>query len=108
MTAVRLASRAGAPTDARPWLDDCRRLGVYVERIQVRIANDVQQLPLDYPGLAQGWWDVERSGIGQRRWTNGDALLSLPASAGPTILEIRASTSGMLYVTSAEPVRRAA
>ena len=108
VTAVRLASRAGAPNDARPWLEDRRRLGVYVERILVRIANDVQQLPLDSPALAQGWWDVERSGIGQRRWTNGDALLSLPASPGPTILEIQASTSGMVYVTSAEPVRQAA
>jgi len=108
VTAVRLASRAGAPTDARPWLEDRRRLGVYVERILVRSANDMQQLPLDDPGLAQGWWDVERSGIGQRRWTDGDALLSLPASAGPTILEIQASASGMIYVTSADPARRAA
>src|SRR4029077_20709181 len=29
----RLVSRAGSPTDTRPWLEDRRRLGVYVERI---------------------------------------------------------------------------
>ena len=30
---IRLVSRSGYPTDARPWADDWRRLGVYVSRI---------------------------------------------------------------------------
>ncbi len=30
------------------------------------------------------------------RWTNGHAAPSLPASDGPTILEMQASTSGMV------------
>ena len=34
-TAARLVSRASAPTDSQPWLDDRRRLGVYVARIVV-------------------------------------------------------------------------
>src|SRR5262249_7951066 len=35
-TRVRLVSRAASPTDAQPWLEDRRRLGVYVKRIVQR------------------------------------------------------------------------
>ena len=33
---VRLVSRAQSPTEARPWLEDRRRLGVRVKRIVLR------------------------------------------------------------------------
>src|ERR1700722_1101799 len=60
---VRLVSRAAAPTDARPWMEDRRRLGVCVTRILLRDAYDeVREVPLDHPGLVEGWWKVERSG----------------------------------------------
>ena len=107
-TEVRLVSRAGAPTDARPWLDDRRCLGVNVERIVLRGASELREVPVDHPGLSQGWHVVERDGVALRRWTNGDAVLPLPALGGPTMLEIRAGSGGMAYVTSAEQERRAA
>jgi hypothetical protein len=107
-TAARLVSRASAPTDSRPWLDDRRSLGVYVERIVLRGASEVHEVPVDHPSLSQGWWAVERNGTVQRRWTNGDAVLPLPVFDGPTMLEVHASGSGMTYVTNADKDRRAA
>jgi hypothetical protein len=99
---VRLISRACSPTDARPWLEDRRRLGVHVERIVLRGRSDVQEIPMDHPELSQGWWAVERTGPALRRWTNGNALLPLPANGGPMTLEIRAGASGMAYIISDE------
>jgi hypothetical protein len=107
-TRVRLVSRAAAPTDAKPWLEDRRRLGVYVERIQLRTGDEVRDVPLDHPELSQGWWAVERSGYAMRRWTDGDAFLSLPASNNAVMLEIRASASGISYVKDADRTRLAA
>jgi hypothetical protein len=104
-TQVRLVSRAAAPTDAKPWMEDRRRLGVYVERIQVRAGNEVWDVPLDHPELSQGWWAVERSGIAMRRWTDGNAFLSLPMSNKAVVLEIRAGTAGISYVKDADSPR---
>jgi hypothetical protein len=101
-TEVRLISRAGAPTDARPWLDDRRCLGVNVERIVLRGANELREVPVDHPGLSKGWHAVERNGVALRRWTNGDAVLSLPVLGGPAMLEIRASSGGMVYLADAD------
>jgi hypothetical protein len=101
-TEVRLVSRAGAPTDTRPWLDDRRSLGVSVERVLLRGANEMREIPLDHPDLSQGWWAVERDGAALRRWTNGAAVLPLPAMDGPTMLEIRANNAGMSYLERAE------
>jgi hypothetical protein len=101
-TEVRLISRAASPTDVLPWLEDRRRLGVYVERITVRSSNDVREIPVDHPGLTQGWWAVEGSGMTLRRWTTGDAVLPLPVMAGPVMLEVRASNGGMAYLVSGE------
>jgi hypothetical protein len=68
----------------------------------------MRQVPLDHPDLSQGWWAVERYGVVLRRWTNGDAVLPLPAIDGPAVLEIRASSGGMAYVMSAHPERAVA
>jgi hypothetical protein len=46
--------------------------------------------------------------VALRRWTNGDAVLPLPALTGPTMLEIRAGNGGMAYVTDADQEQRAA
>jgi collagen type I/II/III/V/XI/XXIV/XXVII alpha len=108
-TAARLVSRASAPTDSQPWLDDRRRLGVYVARIVVWGAGDnVQELPVDHPSLSEGWWAVEGNGMTLRRWTNGNAVLPLPALNGPTMLEVHASSSGMSYIINADQDLRAA
>jgi len=103
-TEVRLISRAGPPADTWPWMDDRRRLGVCVTRLVLRNAETVQEIPVDHPGLAEGWWPVEPVGkTTLQRWTNGDANLSLPTVHGPTTLEICAS--GMTYVDTAKPAR---
>nr|WP_294506521.1 Hint domain-containing protein [uncultured Rhodopila sp.] len=108
-TAVQLCSRASRPTDGKPWLEDRRALGLYMERIVLKEAdNSVSDVPLDHPGLVHGWWAPERTGKTMRRWTNGEAVLELPESDSARILEIRASSSGMNYVLAAEDIRRAA
>ncbi len=107
-TEVCVVSRAGAPTDARPWLDDRRCLGVNVERIVLRGANELREVPVDHPGLSEGWHVVERDGVALGRWTNGDAVLPLPVLVGPIMLEIRAGNGGMTYLTDGDQERRAA
>jgi hypothetical protein len=95
--AIRIRSRAAAPSEARPWLDDRRRLGVSVSRILVRDDRSAQEIPLDSPDLTDGWHPAERRGSHPFRWTDGDALVRLPESGGPTILEIVADSGGMTY-----------
>ena len=85
---VRLVSRAAAPSDTRPWLEDRRRLGVRVARLVVRGGNEVWDIALDHPSLAKGWWAVERDGIALRRWTDGNAALPLPVVGEGSMLEV--------------------
>jgi len=99
-TEVRIVSRANTPTDTRPWAEDRRRLGVYVERISLRGVDELRDIPLDHPDLKTGWWAVERDGVAMRRWTDGNAVLPLPAISGAMILEVYAS--GMTYVVKAD------
>ena len=75
-------SRAQSPTEARPWLEDRRRLGVRVKRIVLRGADEVREVPMDHPDLTRGWWAVERDGQMISRWTDGEAVLPLPAMRG--------------------------
>jgi len=107
-TEARLISRFGSPTNTRPWLEDRRCLGVYVERITLRSLSEVHEVPLDHPDLSEGWWAVERDGIAMRRWTDGNAALPLPVVDSPGMLEIRASNAELLYLTGADQGRHAA
>ena len=108
-TAVQLLSRVSRPTDCKPWLEDRRTLGLYMERIVLREANSTSlEIPLDHPELKQGWWALERNNGTMRRWTNGQATLPLPESDNVTMLEIRASASGLSYMLDLEESRRAA
>ena len=99
---LRLLSRAQSPTEARPWLDDRRRLGVSVKRIVLRGVDEVREVPVDHPGLTQGWWAVERDGQMMSRWTDGEAVLPLPAMRGAVTLEIHLAGS-MTYTLEAAP-----
>jgi Hint domain len=90
---VRLLSRAQSPTEARPWLDDRRRLGVCVKRIVLRGADELREIPVDHPDLSRGWWAVERDGQLMSRWTNGEAVLPLPEMSGHVMLEIHLAGS---------------
>ena len=108
---VQLVSRAQSPTEARPWLNDRRRLGVRVKRIALRGTDGLREVPVDHPDLTRGWWDVERDGQMISRWTDGEAVLPLPAMRGHVILEIHLAGT-MIYAVDAVPAggteRRAA
>ena len=102
---VQLASRAQSPTKARPWLNDRRRLGVRVKRIAVRGADGLREVPVDHPDLTRGWWDVERDGQMISRWTDGEAVLPLPAMRGHVMLEVHLA-GAMIYAVDAVPAGR--
>jgi hypothetical protein len=108
---VWLVSSAQTPTEARPWLDDQRQLGVRVKRLVLRATDETHEVPVDHPDLTRGWWAVERNGPIISRWTNGNAMLSLPAMRGSAMLEIHFA-GAMTFVEGAVPVgdaeRRAA
>ena len=97
---VRLLSRAQSPTAARPWLDDRRQLGVRVKRIVLRGADELREIPVDHPGLTQGWWAVECDGQVMSRWTDGEAMLPPPAMSGTAMLEIHLA-GAMTYAVDA-------
>ena len=75
-------------------------LGVRVARIVLRGADEVREVPVDHPDLAGGWWAVERDGQVISRWTDGAAVLPLPAMRGDAMLEIHLAGT-MTYVEDA-------
>jgi len=99
---LRLLSRAARPTDLKPWLDDQRRLGVRLSRITVSIDGECLDVPLDHPGLRDGWWDVEHDGPAMRRWTNGDAALPLPTFQATAVLRLECAGRLSYPVPAAE------
>jgi len=99
---VRLVSRAQSPTEARPWLDDTRQLGVPVTRLVLRGADEVREVPVDHPDLVDGWWAVEHDGQMMSRWTDGEAVLPLPPVRGIAMLEVHLA-GAMTYAVDATP-----
>jgi hypothetical protein len=99
---VRLVSHAQSPTEARPWLEDRRRLGVRVKRIVLRSAEEMREVPVDHPDITRGWWAVERDGQMMSRWTDGEAVLPLPAMSGTVMLELHLAGT-MIYAVNAAP-----
>lgn len=81
-----LVSRAAYPADARPWVEDQRRLGVMVRRLTLYSDGRAAPLPLDDPALGRGWWAPETDGVSHWRWTDGAA--TLPVLERPTELEV--------------------
>jgi len=84
---IRLLSRATAPHETRPFIEDRRRLGVMVRRLTLRRASMVETVPMDHPGLGDGWWALEHDAHTHWRWTNGNAAVSFPAGVAG-LLEI--------------------
>jgi hypothetical protein len=106
---VRVVSRAVLPIDTRPWLEDRRRLGVRVARIVLLISDDLREIPVDHPDLASGWWAVEREGSTLHRWTDGNALLPLPAICDDALLVLHfGGAVTYLAEPEADPERGAA
>jgi hypothetical protein len=90
--AVRLASRAAAPAETRPWLDDRRPLGVAVRRIVQRGGASTFVMEADHPGLTEGWYATEHGGGVSFRWTDGDARI--PVRPGTQVIEVDVHTTG--------------
>jgi hypothetical protein len=90
---MRIASRAAAPAQMQPWLDDRRRLGVRVSRVRAAGAGPARGLPLDAP-MSGGWWGVEQDAKGPFRWTTGDAILPLPGGTALVMLSVAPLASG--------------
>ena len=99
--AVRLVSRAGAPSEVQPWLEDSRRLGICVRRLTLKRGMDVELIPLDHPLLSFGWWEVEHDRTSLWRWTDGDAVVPL-SHDGAVVLEVSLASS-LNYSRSQEP-----
>lgn len=86
---ARLVSRAAAPLQLGGYSPDTRQLGVAVRRITIRDGASALELPADHPQLGRGWYTPERNGTVMWRWTDGDAVLPLPAAETPRILEVQ-------------------
>jgi hypothetical protein len=82
-TALRLRSRSCIPMELDPGCGDPRRLGVAV----ARLLHDGTPIALDSPALAEGFQPPEAGGAW--RWTTGNALLHVPASAHETTLQLQ-------------------
>ena len=102
-SAVRLVSCSTVPCEQHPWIDDQRQLGVMVKRILIRSNGDIQAIPLDHPLICDGWWDVEDSGKGMVRWTDGDARLPV-ANQQTVILELQLAGSLAYPVGQRDPI----
>ena len=107
---VRLRSRGTVPSELVPHLDDWRRLGVAVRRIELRAGGDVMEIPVDHLRLTGGWHEVETDGATTWRWTNGDAVLPLPAAGRPAVLEVEVgmTTTHLIRAEMPDSRRRAA
>ena len=95
---VRLISRATAPCDVTPWVEDRRRLGVAVARIVIHDGGETTVIPADHPSLIMGWWAAEFDNGEVRRWTNGDARV--PLSCGPAVIEVHLAGTNTYVVSS--------
>ncbi len=72
-------SRSAVPSEVGTHSGDHRQLGVAVTRMRLTNAGDLQELPVDHPTLRHGWHAVEQDSNRIWRWTNGAALVPLPA-----------------------------
>lgn len=91
VSSVRLVSRANSPHETiGPFVDDRRKLGVCVGDITFYDSGrSVCLTALNGENAQNGWYAREAGG---RRWTNGDALLTLndrlPNSLGMLAIEV--------------------
>ncbi|NVN03585.1 MULTISPECIES: Hint domain-containing protein [Asaia] len=92
---VRIVSNTSRPSDAiAPYVDDRRRLGVLVGAITLFDSWETVNLPDALNNAGQhGWNNLEPCG---RRWTNGNAALSLPERrpGGLTLFALRVDAAG--------------
>ena len=73
-----------------------------------KLPPETREVPIDHPELTQGLVGapVERDGPMISRWTDGEAVLPLPAMSGIVMLEIHLAGSMIYAVDAAPEVRR--
>ena len=101
---LRLVSRAARPSDARPWLDDRRLLGVCVRRLVLPGDRKRREIRMDQPIATAGWNEPEGIGANVTRWTNGRA--EIPATAEAGVVEVFL-TGEMRYLEQDSPTMQA-
>jgi len=105
---IEIRSRFCVPASVGIGSDDTRTLGVAVAGISIRTGSDSLELSVDHPALGRGWRGVERHGVALRRWTDGNALISLESSLeAAALMEIRFAGS-VRYWTPATTLQIAA
>jgi hypothetical protein len=97
---LSLSSNTMVPSDASPWSDDRRRLGVMVTEITWRLGPVVHVLAMDDPAFGNGWWSAERNDRAIWRWTDGEALLA--GVPGQAVLQI--TLAGGVYRSRQSPI----
>lgn len=100
---VRLVSRATAPCDAAPWIEDRRSLGVAIGRIILTGPTGPVELPPDHPSLIDGWWAHEHDDANVWRWTNGSAALPLPARTSTLEIHLAGQNTYLLAPRATVP-----
>jgi hypothetical protein len=98
---ARIVSRAGAPSDVKPWLEDWRRLGVAIDRVVIHGEVDYVDLPMDHPALCHGWHTLETEGRAMWRWTDGGATLPIAGVQGLVTVELHLRQVGTYVVPTA-------
>lgn len=79
-----LRSPCFVPAGLGPEHEDCRSLGARIDAL----ALDGEPLALDDTALAEGFHPIERQGGHAWRWTDGAAILRLPARTTPMTLRL--------------------
>jgi hypothetical protein len=108
---VRLLSRATAPCDVAPWVEDRRRLGIAVGRIVLSGPAGPVEMLADDPALSDGWWAAEQDGSTVWRWTNGNAALPLPPGVATVEIHLAGRTTYQMATdcpstpSAAQPLR---
>ncbi|QRM35608.1 Hint domain-containing protein [Microvirga sp. VF16] len=94
-----LMSRAFVPMMMRPGTTDRRKLGVCVGRL---VVDDLPAIALDDARLCDGWYNVERYGAYQQRWTQGAARL--PSGARTIRIALGTSASYPVVDEASNPI----
>ena len=98
---VRLMSRSARPSEIGAGADD-RRLGFRVRALALVCDGRRCAIPLDHPGLFEGFHDIEHTGM---RWTDGAAVLADEYFAdghGPAALLVEGLALPVYRVASAD------
>ncbi len=87
LASLRIVSRSGIPAEVEPHGTDTRRLGALLERMALFRPWAWHEVNL-WAQRGAGLHVPERDGVRAWRWTDGDALITLPEAAGVLAVEL--------------------